>query len=155
MFTNRENLQGKNLIRVILRSPLSRIHYYHHKRLQVEESQYLIPTSSWTLIPISNWTCSVVTISHFQCMAPSTWLTNWCTDPSTWLTHQLEKDVGYKILQFMVTKSYGVQTQQLLQKKDELGQIVSGHNMLVKNLCIKLHSLASSMTALKIILIYV
>ena len=45
--------------------------------------------------------------------------------------------------------------QQLLEEKDELGQIVSGHNMLVKNLCIKLHSLASAVTALKIILIYV
>ena len=45
--------------------------------------------------------------------------------------------------------------QQLLEEKDELGKIVSGHNMLVKNLCIKLHSLVSALTALKIILIYV
>ena len=37
----------------------------------------------------------------------------------------------------------------------KLGQIVSSHNMLVKNLCIKLHSLAFTVTALKIILIYV
>ena len=114
MFTNRENLQGKNPARVILRSPLSIIHYYHNKRLQVKESQYLIPTYSWTLTLIPNWTCSVVTISHFQCMAPSTWLTNWCTDPSTWLTHQLEKDVGYKILQFIntmkITKLLGYKT---------------------------------------------
>ena len=65
----------------------------------------------------------------FQCMAPSTWLTN-CTDPSTRLNHQLEKNVGYKVLQFitrwrsrssLVTKPYGVQTQQLLQEKGELG----------------------------------
>ena len=55
----------------------------------------------------------------------------------------------------MVTKPYGVQTQQLLEEKDELGQIVSDHNMLVKNLCIKLHSLALAVTALKISLIYV
>ena len=69
----------------------------------------------------------------FQCTAPSTWLIN-CADPSTRLNHQLEKDVGYKVLQFItrwrsknssVTKSYGVQTQQLLQEKDELGQILS------------------------------
>ena len=72
--------------RAILRSPLPRIHYYHNKRLQVKESQYLIPTYSWTLTPISNWTCSIVTISHFQCMAPNTWLTNWCADPNTQLT---------------------------------------------------------------------
>ena len=55
----------------------------------------------------------------------------------------------------MVTKPYDVQIQQLLEEKNELGQIVSGHNMLVKNLCIKLHSLASFVMALKIILIYV
>ena len=53
----------------------------------------------------------------FQCTAPSSWLTNY-TDPSTWLDHQLEKDVGCKVLQFitrwrswscLVTKPYGVQ----------------------------------------------
>ena len=38
----------------------------------------------------------------FQCTAPSTWLTN-CADPSTRLDHQLEKDVGCKILQFIQT----------------------------------------------------
>ena len=38
----------------------------------------------------------------FQCMAPSTWLTN-CVDPSTQLNHQLEKDVGCKVLQFIQT----------------------------------------------------
>ena len=62
--------------RVILRSSLPRIHNYHNKQLQVKESQYLIPTYSWTLTPIPNWTCSVVTISPFQCTAPSMWLTN-------------------------------------------------------------------------------
>ena len=36
-------------------------------------------------------------------MTPSTWLTNWFTNPSTWLTHQLEKDVGCKVLQFIHT----------------------------------------------------
>ena len=77
-------------LRVNLKSPFSRIHYYQNKRLQVKESQYLISTYSWTLTPIHNYTCNVVTISHFQ-----------CTAPSTLLTHQLEKDVGYKILQFI------------------------------------------------------
>ena len=86
---------------VILRSPLSRIHYYHNNRLQVKESQYLIPTYSWTFTTIPNWTCSVVTISPFQCTAPSTWLTNRCVDPNMRLKHQLEKDVGCKVLQFI------------------------------------------------------
>ena len=63
----------------------------------------------------------------FQCTTPSTWLTN-CVDPTTWLDHQLEKDVGCKVLLFitrwrpwsyLVTKLYGAQTRQLLQ---ELGQ---------------------------------
>ena len=75
----------------------------------------------------------------FQCTAPSTWLTNRCMDPSTWLTHQLEKDVGCKVLQSstrwrswssLVTKPYSIQTQQFLQEKVELGQNVVGHNML-------------------------
>ena len=52
--------------RVILKSPLLKFHYYHNKRLQVKESQYLIPTYSWTLTPIPNWTYSVVTISPFD-----------------------------------------------------------------------------------------
>ena len=89
--------------RMIFRSPLLKFHYYHNKRLQVKESQYFIPTYSWTLTLIPNWTCLVVTISHFQCMALSTFLTNRCTDQSTWLTHQLEKDVDRKILQFIHT----------------------------------------------------
>ena len=107
MFSNGENCfqMGKTIEtkshRVILRSPLLRIYYYQNKRLQVKESQYLIPTNSWILTLISNWICNVVTISHFQCTAPSTWLTNRCTNQSTWLTHQHEKDVNCKVLQFI------------------------------------------------------
>ena len=88
--------------RVILRSPLMRIHCYQNKQLQVKESQYLIPTYSWTFTPIPNWTYSVVTISHFQYTVPSTWLTN-CADPNTRLNHQLEKNIGCKVLQFIQT----------------------------------------------------
>ena len=36
--------------RVILKLPFLRIHYYHNKRLQVKESQYLIPTSAELLL---------------------------------------------------------------------------------------------------------
>ena len=124
---------GQKPHRVILRSALPIIHYYHNKRLQVKKSQYLIPTYSWTLTPIPNWTCSVVTISSCNAWLPVRDWPIWCVDPNTWLTHQLEKDVGCKILQFITwwisqssffTKPYGVQTQQLLQEKDELGQIL-------------------------------
>ena len=65
--------------------------------------------------PNTQLTCSTVTISSFQCMAPSMWLTNRCADPNTWLTHQLEKDVGCKVLQFIntmkITKLLGYKTQ--------------------------------------------
>ena len=37
----------------------------------------------------------------FQCTAPSKWPANRYTDPNMWLTHQLEKDVGCKVLQFI------------------------------------------------------
>ena len=87
---------------------------------------------SWTLTSIPNWTCSVMTISYFQCTAPSTWLTNRCTDLSTWLTTNLRRMLVAKFFNSstqwrsrnsLVTKSYGVQVQQLLQEKDELSQI--------------------------------
>ena len=138
---------------VILRLPLLRINYYQNKRLQVKEFQYLIPTYSWILIPIPNWNYSVMTISHFQCMALSTWLTNRCADPSTRLNHQLQKDVGCKVLlfitrwrsrNFLVTKPYSVQTQQLLQEKDELGKILSLITICINK--ILLHTCATCVT---------
>ena len=146
--------------RVILRSPLLRILYYQNKRLQVKESQYLLPTYSWTFTPIPNWTCSVVTISHFQCTAPSTWLNN-CVNPSTWLNHQLEKDVACKVFLFitqwrswscLVTKPYGVQTQQLLE---ELGKTRFSVTLFFTLVNFALVQLVSPFSDLKIIIIYV
>ena len=64
--------------------------------------QYLIPTYSWTLTPIPNWTFSVVTISPFNARLSSTWLTNYA-DSVRNFNHQLEKVVGYKVLQFIHT----------------------------------------------------
>ena len=124
LFMNGENLQVKKPHRVILRSPLQRIHYYHNKRLQVKEFQYLIPTYSWTLTPIPNWTCFVVIISHFQCTAPNTWLTNRCMDSSTWLTTNLRKILAakffnsstrWRLQSSLVIKPYSVQMLQLLE----------------------------------------
>ena len=64
------------------------------------------------------------------------------------LTHQLEKDVGYKVFQFINTmkimKLLGyktLQTQQFLEEKDELGHMSLVYNMLVKNFCIEVHQL--------------
>ena len=148
----------------ILRSPLPKIYYYQNKRLQVKESQYLIPTYNWTITPIPNWTCSVVTISPFQCTTPNTWLTNRCSDPSTWLDHQLEKDVGCKVLLFitrwrswscLVTKPYDVQTQQLLQEKEELGKTRFPFTLFFTLMDLCSCATASPFTAFKIIFIYV
>ena len=117
-------------------------------------------TSKWILIPYTNLQlnpypntqldlfCSE--ISHFQSTAPSIWLTNWCTDPSTWLTHQLEKDVGCKVFQFIYTSkikkllSYKTlwRTNAVISSRERWTRAyVSGHNMIVKNFCIKLHQL--------------
>ena len=124
---------------VILRSPLPRIHYYQNKLLQIKESQYLIPTYSWIHIPIPNWTCSKVTISPFQCTAPSTWLTNRCTDHNKQLNHQLweecwqqcssvhhtmkiKKLIGYKTLTCTNTAAFS-------KERWTRANSVSGHNL--------------------------
>ena len=123
----------------ILRSPLLKCHYYHNKRLQVNESQYLISTNSWTLTPIPNWTCSVVTISPFDAQLPSTWLTN-CADPNRrlqsptregcWLqsssVHPHDEDK-----EDVWSQNPTVHINSNFFRKDELGQnFVSGQNLL-------------------------
>ena len=124
--------------RVNLRSPLLRIHYYQNKRLQVKG--ILVPNTNLQLNPYLNTQLDLQCSDSlsFQCTAPSMWLTNRCTDPSTWLTHQTEKDVSCKVLQFIQMmkikklfsyKTLGAQIQQLLREKDELGKIVSSHNL--------------------------
>ena len=149
---------------VILRSPLFRIHYYHNKRLQVKEFQYLIPTYSWTLTPISNWTCSVVTISPFQCTTPSTWLTK-CKDPSTrlqsptregcWLQNssvhymmKIKKMLGHKTLRCTnITTSS--------QERWTRAKLCLWVTICLNKLCSTLVQLVNTLTALKIILLYV
>ena len=84
-------------------------------------------------------------------MHGSQYVTNQSMHGSKYMTnHQLEKDVGCKVLQFitrwrlrshLVTKPYGVQTQQLLEEKDKLGHMSLVHNMLVKNFYIEVHQL--------------
>ena len=89
--------------RVNLRSPLPRIHYYQNKRLHVKGIS--IPNTNLQLNPYPNTQLDLQCSDNlsFQCTTPSTWLTNRCTDLSMWLTHQLEKDIGYKVLQFIQT----------------------------------------------------
>ena len=150
--------------RVILRSQLLKIHYYHKQA--VTSKVILVPYTNLQLNPYPNTQLDLFCSDNlsFQYTASSTWLTNWCTDPSTRLITNLRRMLSAKFFSSstwwrsrnsFVTKPYSVQMQQHLEEKYELGQIVSGHNMFVKNFCIKLHSLASAVTVLKIIFIYV
>ena len=99
----------------------------------------------------------------FWCMAPSTWLTN-CADPSTRLQSLTREGCWlqsssvhprWRLRRCLVTKPYGAQTQQLLHKNDELGQILSLVIICLNKLCSTLVQLVNSLTALKIILLYV
>ena len=69
----------------------------------------------------------------FWCMALSTWLTNYA-DPSTRLQSPTREGcwlqsssvhLRWRSRRCLVTKPYGAQTQQLLHKNDEIGQILS------------------------------
>ena len=105
----------------------------------------LVPYTNLQLNPYPNthWTCSVVTISPFQCTAPNTWLTN-CADPSMRFDHQLEKDVGCKVLQFIqmmkIMKLLGhktlwcTNTTTSSRKRWIMANFVSGHNLLEQTL---------------------
>ena len=53
----------------------------------------------------------------FWCTNLSIWLTN-CTDPSTWLNHQLEEDVGYKVLHFINNEDQEALSYKILRCKD-------------------------------------
>ena len=139
---------------VNLRSTLPRIYYYQNKWLQVKGIP--VPSTNLQLNPYPNTQLDLQCSDnlYFQCTAPSTWLTNWCTDPSTWLTHQLEEDVGCKVLQFiqrwrsisfLVTKPLVQKRSSFYKEYDELGQILSlvticMHNQFVLS-CITLHHL--------------
>ena len=136
---------------VILRSPLLWIFYYQNKRLQVKKSQFLIPTYSWTLTPIHNWTCSLVTISYFQCTTLSTWLTNICMYRSTRLNHQLEKDVDCKVLQFI----HDEDPEDAWSQNPTLHKHNNFYIRTMNKLCSILVQLVSTLTVLKIILLYV
>ena len=86
---------------MIFRSPLPKLHYYHNKRLQVKESQYLI---NLQLNPYPNTQLDLFysDSSPFKCTTPSTWLTNY-VDPSTRLQSPTKKIFGCKVLQFIYT----------------------------------------------------
>ena len=99
----------------------------------------------------------------FWCITPSTWLTN-CADPSTRLQSPTRKGCWlqsssvhprWRSRRCLVIKPYGAQTQQLLQKNDELGQILSPVTICLNKLCLTVVQLVSTLMAFKIILLYV
>ena len=99
---------------VNLRSSLLRIHYYQNKQLQVKG--VLVPNTNLQLnpYPITQLDLQCSNNLSFQRTTQIMWLTNRCTNPNTWLTHQLEKNVGCKVLQFIQTmkikKLFGYKT---------------------------------------------
>ena len=143
--------------RVILKSPLPKFHYYHNKRLQVKEFQYLTPTNSWTLTLNTQLDLLCCDNFSFWCTAPTTWLTN-CADPSTrlqsltrkgcWLQSSLVHP-RWSSRRCLVTKPYGAQTRQLLHKNDELRQILSLITICLNKLYSTLVQLATLWLSLK------
>ena len=131
----------------------------------VTSKEISIPYTNLQLNPYPNTQLDLFCNDNlsFWCMAPSTWLTNY-TDPSTRLQSPTRKGCWLqsssihhtiKIEKLLHYKPYGVQTQQLLHKKDELGQILSPVTIYLNKLCSILVQLMSPLTALKIIFLYV
>ena len=73
LFTNGENLHGKNPMGDFnVTTPENSL----LSQQAVTSKGIPVPYTNLQLDPYPNTHCSVVTISPFQCMAPSTWLTN-------------------------------------------------------------------------------
>ena len=124
-----------------------------------------VPYTNLQLNPYLNTQLDLFSSDNFffWCTASSTWLTN-CVDPSTRLQSPTREDCWlqsssvhpwWRSRRCLVIKPYGAQTQQLLQKNDELGQILSSVTICLNKLCSTLVQLVNSLTTLKIILLYV
>ena len=111
--------------RVILRSQLLRIHYYHNKLLQVKEFQYLIPTYSWILTPNAQLDLFCSDNLSFS-MHGSQYVTNQFDAQISvrGLLTNLRKMLAKKFFSsstrwrsrnILVTKPYDIQIQQLLE----------------------------------------
>ena len=97
----------------------------------------------------------------FQCTTPNLWLTNWCMDPSKWLTTNLGKMLAAKFFssstRWRLRSSSVTKTLRHTNAADSSRERWTRINCLWSQYaCEKfLHWVASSVTALKIILIYV
>ena len=125
----------------------------------------LVPYTNLQLNPYPNTQLDLFCSDNFSfwCTAPSTWLTN-CADSNTRLQSPTREGCWlqsssvhpwWRSRRCLVTKPYGAQTQQLLHKNDELGQNLSPVTICLNKLCSTLVQLVSTLTTLKIILLYV
>ena len=123
-----------------------------------------IPYTNLQLNPYPNTQLDLFCSHNFSfwCTAPSMWLTN-CADPSTQLQSPTREGywlqsssihTRWRSRRCLVTKPYGTQTQQLLHKNDELGQILSSVTICLNKFCSTLVQLVNTMKALKIIILY-
>ena len=102
MFTNRENHRGKTPqgeFKVTTpENPLL-------SKQAITSKAIPVPYANLQLNPYPNTQLDLQCSDNlsFQCTALCTWLSNRCTDPNLRLTHQLEKDIGCKVLQFIHT----------------------------------------------------
>ena len=123
-----------------------------------------VPYTNLQLNPYPNTQLDLFCIDNFSfwCTAPSMWLTNYA-DPSTRLKSPTREGcwlqsssvhTRWRSRRCLVTKPYGAQTQQLLHKNDELGQILSSIIICLSKFCSTLMQLVNTMKALKIIILY-
>ena len=120
----------------------------------------LAVTSKWILVPYTNLQLNSYPNTQLDLFCSDN-LSFQCTTPSTWLTHQLEKDVGCKILQFIntmkITKLLGYKTLRCTNTAASWRErwaraYVSSSQYACEKL---LYWGVSAVTALKTILIYV
>ena len=141
--------------RVIFKSPLSKLHYYHNKRLQARNPKYL---TNLQLNPYPN-TKSDLFYSDSSLF--------WCTAPK-YVTNQLrgsEKIVGCKVLQFIhKMKIRKMLAHKILKckytatsprKRWTRSRTLSLVTIYLNRICSMLVQLVYHFTALKTILLYV
>ena len=136
---------------VNLKSPIPRINYYQNKQLQVKGIS--VPNTILQLNSYLNTQLDLFCSDNLSfSMHNSQYMTNQLMHGSKYVTnHQLEKDVGGKVLQFINTmkimKHLGYETLRHTnaatssRERWTRANFVSGHNLLEQNLCIKFHQL--------------
>ena len=142
--------------RVILRLPLPKIHYYHNKRLQVKESQYLIPypNTQLNLFCSNNLSFSMHSSQYMtnQSMRRSEYVTYSPTWEGCWLqsssVHQHDEDHETLWLQNPIA----YKRSSFFKRKMNEGKFCLQSQFAWTKLCL---ILAQPFTALKIILIYI